>query len=184
VALKTIVVAGTPGAGKSTVLSKVSIPKVKIVNLGDLMLKYTKLSDRDSLRSLPIKEQIKTRYKAINDLSKKSGIFVVDTHLTVKKNAQYLPGFSTNELKKLGLLGIIYIDAKSEDIIRRRQKDKTRKREQESEDEISMQRLANLSIMAAISTELNVPFFIVSNNEGELEKAAEEASHIIKELIL
>lgn len=183
--LKSFIVAGTPGAGKTTLLSRLKEAKlnVKIVNMGSEMLKYATLSDRDKLRYMGIEEQKKLRGKAINELSKEHGTILIDTHLSVKQGNTYLPGFSIKELKKLNVKGFLYIDATAEEIIKRRGRDKSRKREKESKEEIDTQRSINLGIMSAAAAELNIPIYIFRNEEGKVEQASKELEEKVRELI-
>jgi len=183
VELKTFIVAGTPGAGKTTVLSKVrfeKIGKITHVNMGNEMLKHASIGDRDMLRYLSTEKQKELRAKAIEELSRNKGVLVIDTHLSVKHGSTYLPGFSTKELKKLNVKGIFYIDADAKEIMKRRKKDKSRKREMESEDEINMQREVNLALLAVAATELNIPIYMLRNIEGKADEVAEEMKNLLK----
>ena len=181
--IRTLIIAGTPGAGKSTLLSKVKLKKAKLVNMGSEMLKYTKLSDRDKLRYLSFDEQKKLRARAIENIRKKGGNIIIDTHLSVEHNGRFLPGFSINELKELNTKALIYIDASAKEIIARRKKDKSRKRENESEEEINMHRSLNISFMASAASELNIPILIFRNSEGMADEVAGELERSLNELI-
>ncbi|MGC8888468.1 MAG: AAA family ATPase [Candidatus Micrarchaeia archaeon] len=181
--LSSFIVAGTPGAGKTTVLSKVKMRNIKIVNFGDEMLKHANVQDRDKMRYLPAEKQNEISRKVVDALSRRKGTLVIDTHLSIKQGPMYLPGFSLKELKKLNVKGLLYIDADSKEIIKRREKDKTRKREVEDEAELNMQRSINLAIMASASAELDIPIYIFKNREGRADDVAKEVENTIKGLI-
>ena len=180
--IRTLIIAGTPGAGKSTLLSKVKLKKAKLVNMGSEMLKYAKLSDRDKLRYLSFDEQKKLRARAIENIRKKGGNVIIDTHLSVEQNGRFLPGFSINELKELNTKAFIYIDASAKEIMARRKKDKSRKREDESEEEINMHRSLNIAFMASAASELNIPILIFRNSDGMVDEVAGELERSLNEL--
>jgi len=181
--VKSFIIAGTPGAGKSTLLSKVKLKKAKLVNMGSEMLKYTKLSDRDKLRYLSFDEQKKLRARAVENIRKKGGNIIIDTHLSVEQNGRFLPGFSINELKELNTKAFIYIDASAKEIMARRKKDKSRKREDESEEEINMHRSLNIAFMASAASELNIPILLFRNSDGMADEVAAELEKSLNELM-
>ncbi|MGC8710211.1 MAG: AAA family ATPase [Candidatus Micrarchaeia archaeon] len=177
----TLVVVGTPGAGKTTVLSKLKLAKdIEVIGMGTEMLKFAKgILNRDKLRYLSIEEQKNLRKKVINSISRKRGIVILDTHLSIKNGNQYLPGFSISELKTLNVKGILYIDASPSEILKRRANDKTREREQDSQEEIIEQKDVNLGIISASAIALNIPFYIFQNSKGKSSEVADEIAKVI-----
>ncbi|HUB92775.1 MAG TPA: AAA family ATPase [Candidatus Saccharimonadales bacterium] len=179
-----LIVTGTPGSGKTTVLSK--IKNVRIISLSEEMLKLSSqkgVNDRDKLRYMSYSDTAKMRKEVIeNVINKIDEDALIDTHLTVKKKARYMPGFSQSDLDSFkGLCGIIYIDAHANDILFRRLADKTRTREDEPEEEIHEQRRLNTAIAAYYSAYLNVPLYIIKNRQNQPDLAAKEAEEAIKE---
>ncbi|MEM2508848.1 MAG: AAA family ATPase, partial [Candidatus Thermoplasmatota archaeon] len=88
-----VVVAGIPGAGKTTVLKEVK--GIEIINYGDVMFSIAKkknlVNDRDEIRKLPIDEQRKLQKEAAKFISKKKNV-IIDTHCTIKTRDGYMPG--------------------------------------------------------------------------------------------
>lgn len=184
-----ILVLGTQGAGKSSVLSALS---EKIVNMGDEMLKRAEkefgIKDRDKLRQLPnyAEKSEEWRKEILKELAEsKEGIVLLDTHASIKSSNRYTPGITIEdmELIKGSAKGIIYIDAPTSEIIQRREKDKgIRSREADAPEEIEAHKAINLSLASFFSAYLNIPLFIIYNKNGMLEKAQEQAKEALKQM--
>ena len=74
------------------------------------------------------------------------------------------------------------MDASSDDIIKRRMADSTRKREIEGPSEIDEQRSINLAIISTIALHLNIPIYILYNRDGMAKDVAEQVRTITKEI--
>ncbi len=181
-----IIVTGTPGSGKSTVLSK--IKSVEIISLADQMLKLSAqkgVTDRDRLRYMSYSDIAAMRReviaKIINVVKTDA---IVDTHLTVKKKTRYVPGFSKDDLDAFeDLKAIIYIDAHANDIMFRRLTDKTRAREEEPEEEIHEQRRVNIAIASYYASYMNIPLYIIKNRQGMVDEAVAAMEEAINEAL-
>lgn len=181
-----LIITGTPGSGKSTILSH--IKSAKIISLSEEMLKLTAskgITDRDKIRYMPYSEIAKIRREVIETMvNKVKEDAIVDTHLTVKRKTRYVMGFTQSDLDVFkGLSGIIYVDAHANDIMYRRLTDKTRKREDETEEEIHEQRRINMSIAGYYAAYLNVPLYIIKNRHNQIETAVKETEEAIKEAL-
>ncbi len=181
-----IIVTGTPGSGKSTVLSK--LKDVRVISLSEEMLKYTSskgVTDRDKLRYMSYEDIASVRKEVIqNAINKIEDDALVDTHLTVKKKTRYVPGFSKDDLDSFNdLRGIIYIDAHANDIMFRRLTDKTRTREEEPEEEIHEQRRINTAIAAYYAAHMNIPLYIIKNRQNLVEQTIKNVEDAIKEIL-
>lgn len=173
---KVVIVAGSPGAGKTTLIKGLaSSPDIKIVNMGSLMLEIAKrdnlADDRDRMRLLPNDRISALRDRAFAEVAAMKGHIVVDTHATVEANGRYVPGLPVEQISRIkALRAIIYIDSLTEDILERRRHDKSRKRESEDRIRIDDQRQINMSILAVISSHLNIPLYIIFNRQNRLDE--------------
>ena len=178
-----VILAGVPGAGKTTVMKKVMERKeVNFITYGTVMLEIAKemgIRDRDEMRKLPIEKQRKLQELTAEKVSE-MGDVVIDTHCTIKTPSGYLPGFPYPILKKLNPRLIILIEADANEIIERRVKDKDiRRRDEESiydiEEHQLMNRIAAMNYAVLVSATVK----IVKNNDGMAEKAAEEIIKVL-----
>lgn len=178
-----VIVTGTPGSGKTTVLAK--IKSVKIINLAEEMLKLSagKGHNHDTLRYMSFSEIAEMRKEVILNINKVSEDSIVDTHLTVKRGTRYVPGFSTADLSLFKeIRGLIYVDAHANDIMFRRLTDKSRKREEEPEEEIHEQRRINISMAGFYSSYLNMPLYIIKNRQNMLDAAVKDMESALDEV--
>ena len=173
------IVAGIPGAGKTTVMNEVLKKReYKVVNYGDEIFKIAKerrlVEHRDELRKLPYEMQREMQIEAAKRIAK-LGNAIVDTHCTIKTPFGYLPGLPYDVLSILKPSRIILIEANPEEIMERRKKDaEIRVRDEESiesmEEHQLMNRIAGMSYAVLTGATLK----IIKNRQGRLEAAAEE----------
>jgi len=171
-----VVVAGIPGAGKTTVLNEVR--GIEIINYGDVMFSIAKekklVNDRDEIRKLPIEEQRKLQKEAAKIISKKKNV-IIDTHCTIKTKNGYLPGLPYEIISIIKPDFIILIEADAKEIEKRRNKDKNiRERDAESFEEIETHQNINRMAAIAYATLVNANVKIVKNMEGKVKECAEE----------
>jgi adenylate kinase len=183
---KTFLVFGTPGAGKSTVLQ--GVRGAKSVNLGtelfNAISKELGVKDRDLLRRAQLTDYastVRARDKVLRRLAKMNGTLMLDTHASVKSGAGFMPGLSYPDLEILGgkVKAIIYIDANTKEISRRRKNDKTRKRDSDTDEDLDLHRSMNLMFTAIYSMRLQVPTYVVKNEGGKLREAQAAVSGIV-----
>ena len=187
---KLILVTGTAGAGKSTILAelpKLGGDKLKVINLGTEMLEIARekfnMTDRDQLRVIDDKTTIAIRNGIMQKIIDSKEDALIDTHASVKQGRRYRPGFSIDELQKIRISAIIYIDATSEEILQRSLSDHSRKRAYDTITEIDEWRSVNISIISTFAVYLNIPIYIIYNQDGALSKAVEEVHRITKEIV-
>jgi adenylate kinase len=170
-----VIVTGLPGAGKTTIVNTIAKDKkYKILNLGDLMieiaLKRGYCKSRDQVRYLPNKKIAELRHIVTKRIGVLKGKIIIDTHASVQQHWRFVPGIPFSMLTDLKhVRGLIYVDAATEAIRARRNKDKTRTREDESQDLVATQRVVNISMLAFCASYLNIPLYIIDNKEGQLE---------------
>ena len=138
---ETVIVAGIPGVGKTTVLQeleaigrKKNVP-LRIVNFGDIMnqlfKKQGKEIHRDHMRRQDINQQSRVQLQAARKIAGMSGksSLVVDTHMFVRTIDGLWPGTPWRVLETLRPNKIILIEAEPEEVAKRRRVDTTRERE-------------------------------------------------------
>jgi len=129
------------------------------------------VDDRDEMRYLAPDEQTDLRDKATEQVARVDGNVVLDTHAMVEQHGRFFPGLPFYMVKHFKhVSGLFYIDAETEAIIARRRRDKTREREFEEKWLIETQRDLNLAIMSYYASYLNIPLYIIDNEEGKLDQ--------------
>jgi len=170
-----IIVMGLPGAGKSTVLSAAAKTDYSLVNYGDLMFdlaaKEVGIKHRDELRKLSPETQKKVQAAVGAALSKMDGKVILDTHCSISTPKGYLPGLPYSLLSRLKVEYLVLISAPIDEIIARRQSDKTRVRDAESRDSLAEHDSMNRSFLASYSCLTGAPAMIILNRNGGLEAA-------------
>lgn len=168
-----IIVMGLPGAGKTTVLQGIR-KDYKILNYGDLMLEIEKkkfgVKDRDEMRKLPIEKQRQAQMLVAKQLSKIKGKIILDTHCSINTPSGFYPGLPFEFLKKLKVQKLVYITAPPDQIYARRTSDPTRKRDDQTLEEIIEHDNINKSYLAAYSAFTGAPAVILINAQGKIEE--------------
>jgi len=173
------IVAGIPGAGKTTVMNEVLKRKnINVVNYGDEIFKIAKerklVQHRDELRKLPYELQREMQIQAAKNISKLGNV-IVDTHCTIKTPFGYLPGLPYDVLQILKPSRIILIEADAKEIMERRRKDvDIRKRDEESIKSMEEHQLMNRIAGMSYATLTGATLKIIKNRQGKLEEAVEE----------
>ena len=183
-----IVITGTPGAGKTTVLNEALSKidgEIKVINYAEIMLAIGKeivgSEDHDLIRKLPVEEQKKLQKAAAEKISNEaSGITIVDTHSTINTKNGYLPGLPEWVIKALSPKTIVLIEADPEEIAGRRAKDKSRQRDQESINMIKLQQDVNRMSAFSSAVLCGATVKIIKNHDNGLEEAADELVRLIK----
>ncbi len=184
---RVVIIAGLSGAGKTTLLGRVRNQEgihYKTVNIGTLMVEEMKRrgrpTDRDALKHLEQKYWARLRIAVVKDITAMKGNIAIDTHMTIKSGEWFSPAMPYDSVRHLkGLARIIYIDAPSTDIVRRRSMDKSRRRDRISIRTIDLQRKMDMAGMAYYATYLNIPLCIIENKDGGLEAAAKGLSEAL-----
>ncbi len=196
-----VIALGVPGVGKTTVLRKlVEIAgkdniRIKVVNLGDYMLKEALrrgyVDQRDKIRYLKLRQQLELQVHAANAIIKEAleelkegDILIIDTHAVIKTGIGFWTGIPKVLMETFKPDVLIVIEASVEEIISRQQRDKSRYRKDLSKPEIVrslMEQTRMLAFAAALTTSSLVK--IVENREGRVEETAKTILNTLKGLI-
>ncbi len=178
---------GTEGSGKTTVLS--GITSVKVINIGNEMFRVFSerfgITDRDEIRAKSLENyefMVKTRHDVLKKAGEMQGTVAIDTHVTVKKGDAYEIGLSLDDLDTLKgkAAGIVYIDAPNKEILERRERDKGRNRQKDTEETLSRHRNLNLACLAVYAIRMEVPIYIVENPHNMVEATRGRVLEILK----
>ena len=188
----TIIVAGVPGVGKSTILQELesvarekNVP-LKIINFGnvmnDLFKKRGKQIHRDRMRKEGITLQSKIQQDAARIISKTPGnsALVVDTHMFVRTNDGIWPGTPRKVLEALDPDVIILIEADPEEVARRRTADSTRYRDSGSVEDAKADLQWSRYMASANAVLAGVPIQIVRNRDGQQRQTALDLLNLIR----
>ncbi len=187
--MKVVILTGTPGVGKSTVLNR-ALEDIdedyRLVNFGDMMLEVALergvVEDRDEMRRLPPKVQKDIQRMAARRIAgaAKTQNIVVDTHSTIKTPKGYLPGLPIWVLEELVPDIILVVEAEPEEISGRRFKDETRQRDSEDALEIQEHQLLNKAAAISYSMITGATVSIIMNPDDGLDEAAEKLASVLR----
>ena len=110
------------------------------------------------------------------------GNVIVDTHCTIKTPQGYMPGLPEWVITRLKPRTIVIVEADPEEIYRRREKDKTRKRDPDSIEEIAEHQQINRAIAMAYAALTGATVKIVYNHDNALDEAIKQAEPVLKGL--
>lgn len=186
---KLILVTGTPGAGKSTILEALGKKKpINLINLGNVMLNIAErkfgIKSREDLGRMGEEEIRQNREDAFAEIIASKKDSIIDTHLTIKYGRRYVPGVTIEELKGIRIKAIVYIDATAKEIWKRRHSDPSksdRRNISDTEAEIDEQKSVNLAILSSCAIYLSIPIYIIYNSDGKVKDAEAELDKIVKE---
>jgi len=190
----TIIVAGVPGVGKTTVLQELeaagqqrNVP-LRIVNFGDVMNHLFKTTGkqlhRDHMRRQHISQQTKIQQQAARKIAKMSGrsSLVVDTHMFVRTSDGIWPGTPRRVLEALHPSLIVLIEAGPDEVAKRRMMDNTRERGNETLEDAKADLEWSRYMASANAVLAGIPIQIVSNSEGRQHQAAKDLLRLIEKL--
>ena len=190
---RVIVVTGIPGTGKTTVCNEAlklagqTGKKIQVVNYGSIMVQLShkrgKSLHRDELRRTGLTFQRGLQAEAAKIISKKTGEvegdLIVDTHMSIKTANGYLTGLPFHVLQLLNPDVFILVEAEPREVLSRRFRDKSRKRDKVLEDEIMEEILFSRLMAAACAVLTGASVKIVKNPAGKQAEAAEEVLKLL-----
>ncbi|VVB73191.1 Adenylate kinase [uncultured archaeon] len=171
-----LVVMGLPGVGKSSVLKGALEGRdIKVINYGDVAIEVAKkrkmTTDRDALISLPVKAHLELQDAVVAQL-KDAPKTILDTHAVLKRRPSgYIPGLTPSLFKKVTIDALVFIDAPSDEIARRRKADPARARPAMTVEELDEIRRFSLSAISVYSASTGAPIYVITNREGRSKEA-------------
>jgi len=178
-----IIVTGIPGVGKTTVMEAAAKARsLPIAVFGSVMFEVAQAEglakSRDDMRKLaPDVQKSIQRDAAIRIAA--MGNVIVDTHCTVKTPKGYLPGLPAWVLAELKPSTIVLVEAADADILKRRQNDASRKRDEDSLAAIAEHQETNRRFAAAYATLTGATVCTVRNNDGQVEQAMKDILAVV-----
>jgi adenylate kinase len=182
---KVVILTGVPASGGTTVTKKAievleeQGQQFTMVTYSDVMLEEALrrgwANARDDIRKLNPFEQRdlqKMAARAISEMA--TAALVVDTHATVRTPRGYLPGLPASVLDELRPELIIVVESAPSEIIRRRNADKSRKRDVQDATAVDQHQDVNRAICMAYAAHTGATVKIVQNPDGKLEEAVAE----------
>jgi len=190
---RVIVVTGIPGTGKTTVcnelakLAKQIGRKVEVINYGTVMVELSHKSGkslhRDELRKSGLALQRSLQAEAAKIISKKAaeveGDVIVDTHMSIKTVDGYWAGLPSHVLQLLNPDMFILVEAEPREVLSRRLKDVTRKRDKALEGEITEEILFSRLMATACAVLTGASVKMVNNPAGKQVEAAKEVLKLL-----
>jgi len=190
----TIIVAGIPGVGKTTVLQELAavsrerkVP-LRIVNFGDVMNQLFKRKGeeihRDHMRRQDINRQTSFQQQAARKISRMGGrsSLVVDTHMFVRTVDGLWPGTPRRVLEELRPNLIVLIEADPKEVARRRRVDDSRVRESKTVEDARADLEWSRYMASANAVLAGIPIQIVTNHRGKQRQAAKDLLKLIEKL--
>lgn len=185
--MKVVVIAGIPGSGSTTVLSK-ALEELDYlhVNYGDVMLEIAKgdglVDNRDDLRKLSPdiqKEVQENAAQSIREKSEQSNI-IVDTHCTINTPSGFLPGLPKWVLDQLKPDMFVLLEADGDEILKRRISDTTRNRDSERLKDIELHQEMNRAASMAYAVLTGATVKIIENHDNKVDDAVDEMVKTLK----
>ncbi len=189
-----VIVTGIPGTGKSTVCNKLLElaervrRKVAVINFGTVMVELSKkhgeFLHRDELRKSKLSFQHGLQVEAAKVISQRAvdakGDVIVDTHMVIKTVEGYWAGLPLPVLKLLNPAMFVLVEAEPHEVLSRRFRDKSRRRDKVLEDEVAEELLFSRLIAATCSVLTGASVKIVKNPSGKQVEAAREVLRVLR----
>ncbi len=170
--MKTIILVGIPGCGKSSILRETirKVPSVTVANYGDKMLEEAAESglSRDQLRKLSFEEQREIGIRAAHRIMQEKST-IIDTHALIRMKTGFIPGLPKEVLKILSPKALVWIECPPALILQRRASDPSRNRDDETESELLIHQELTRSYLSACSMETGALLCYLSNVSASIE---------------
>lgn len=182
-----IVIVGVPGVGKSTVVeaAKRAVPGSQVQVFGTAMfdeaLRLKWVEHRDEMRKLPVDKQKKLQEAAASRISRGKGkVVFIDTHLFIRTPEGFWPGLPMRVIEPMKPTHLILVEASAGEVLARRKNDKTRYRDEISEEEVAEELELARSFLTSASLVSGAPMTFIRNEEGKSETAASMVAALVR----
>lgn len=185
-----VVVVGIPGVGKTTVVEKAraAMKRAALVTFGTVMfeeaMRLKWIKDRDQMRSLPLEKQRRLQKVAAARIAKmKREVVFVDTHLFIRTQEGFWPGLPFEVVRALKPTHLILVEAAPEEILIRRESDKTRHRDTLHAADLEAELALARAFLSVSSTLTGAPMLMVNNSKGKADEAAGTIVRMLRKAI-
>lgn len=187
--MKTIVLVGIPGSGKSSIIREtlLHVPALAVVNYGDKMLEEAASEGitRDMLRKMSFREQQQIGIEAAKTIMQETigEIALIDTHALIRTPIGFVPGLPHEVLQILSPSACAWIECLPSLILQRRAGDSARKRDVETEEELALHQDLTRSFMTACCMASGSLLCRIPNNSLAISENARPLVRLIKSLV-
>ncbi|MBK5112047.1 MAG: adenylate kinase [Candidatus Heimdallarchaeota archaeon] len=178
------IIGGVPGVGKTTVinealaLAKKENFEITTIVYGSVMMEIAKeefnVDHRDQLRILPadVQKEIQRRAAFRIDERAQGKVVLVDTHYTIKTGeGTFLQGIPQWVSDSLNPKLLVIIETYPDEIINRREKDSSRKRDDDTADVLFEHQLINKTVASTICQKTGALLSVIKNGHGKASEA-------------
>lgn len=191
---KVIIVTGIAGVGKTTVLNELrnlageAKVRLNVVNFGTVMNEILrdlgKELHRDDMRRQDIDLQRKVQDLAASEIVNRAQehLVVVDTHMFIRTATGLWAGLPNHVLQRLSPSLLILVETSPAEILGRRRSDRSRERDQITEEEVAFDIAWSRSTASACALVTGCPVRIIRNDPGMARQAAQELLQLVRDL--
>jgi len=188
---QTFLFSGVPGVGKTSIVNSVAEKfQLPVFHFGgvlfDLIKKeFPQINSIDDIRrELNYDQYTDLQIQAATSIAAQTPEHkIIISHLSIATSTGFVPGFPKKITKILRPTTIFIIEAPAEEIMDRRQADKTRRRGHYLEDQIDFHQNHNRALAAAYSFANGHNIYPIRNEQNSIEEAIIQTSDIIEQLI-
>jgi adenylate kinase len=181
------IIGGVPGVGKTTVINEAlklaekENFEITTIVYGSVMMEIAKedfnVEHRDQLRILPAESQKEIQRRAAFRIGERARgkVVLVDTHYTIKTGeGTFLQGIPQWVSDSLNPKLLVIIETKPDEIINRRGKDTSRKRDDDSADVLFEHQLINKTVASTICQKTGALLSVIKNGHNKSSEAGKE----------
>jgi len=186
---RVIVVMGIPGSGKSSVINGAleKLKGVSVVNYADVMLAISSkkgVKDRDALRKQPLDFQLKVQNEAAKKIAKmgkaSKAPLLIDTHSAISTPQGFKAGMPEWIIKAVEPAVIVTVETSPAQILSRRSKDTSRRRDNETLEQIETHQMMSRMFAAVCAVLTAAPLKIIINEDNKLDAAVSEMVKLVE----